>query len=269
MWGYVRAVAAALLAATLVWRGLRTRWSADSVHPITNTGGEMESSPEIERALQLMYTPSPEAESQIENRLVQMRERSVEVVNDLRLAYRSTPSDNFSRRWSLVYLAGELNLGECADFLAEVIDAEIPPEQSTAIHDYSTVSEESKIRYTALDGLERLASDGSAAAQQALEAAARHPVAAVRALALVAVTSLDPRAQERLSDTVPEPDRWMLSLKRTAVTDVPQVPDPAGHIHPSVIRIPVRPAPTLGDQRSPQTPPRPWRRPPTARRSTR
>lgn len=264
MWRYLRAVAA-VVAGILVWRALRARWSADSVHPIIDTGGEMTSSPGIQRALELMYSPGPEAESQLEDHLVEMRERPAEVVNDLRSTYRSTPADDFSHRWSLVHLAGQFGIGECAEFLAEVIEAEIPPEQSTDIHDHSTVSEESKIRYTALDGLERLAGDGSVAARQALEDAVRHPVAAVRAMAIVAVTSLDPRARARLDDEVPESDRWMLSLRRTAVTDVPQ-PDPADHIHPSLIRIPVQPAPTLGEHLPPRTPPRPWRRPPTAGR---
>jgi hypothetical protein len=262
---YARVIIAAV-AAALVWRTLRSRWPTDSVHPITDTGDEGTTSPEIRRALQLMYTPGQAAESQLEHHLTEMRERPEASVEDLRSTYRSTPDDDFSLRWSLVYLAGQLAVNECVGFLAEILDADIPPERSIAIHDFSTVSEESKIRYAALDGLERLAAEGSELARQALASAVNHPVASVRALAIVAVNSVDPQSRARLDDEVPEADRWMLALRRTTVTDVPQVLDPAGQIHPSITRIPIRPAPELDSEIPVTTPQRPWRRPPTVGR---
>lgn len=102
----------------------------------------------------------------------------------------------------------------------------MPPERSTG-SDYKmpTLAREAIIRMAAVDGLARLARDGSSEAVDILAANVANPERNVRLSCIVALNELNGEAAERGRSQVLDEDRDLQDLRRVSVFDIPQ---PAG-----------------------------------------
>ena len=123
----------------------------------------------------------PDGDDALERAVVErMRPEANTVVEELRHVYARVPSSAYDLRWGIVYCATRLESPAALDFLQQVVEAPIPPEESTNVHLHSTVAEESTIRMRAVEGLRLLADAGSTAATDALFAAVRLPSLSLR-----------------------------------------------------------------------------------------
>lgn len=131
--------------------------------------------------------------------------------------------DAYLDRWSLVMLIVELGHRDSCRFFAEVLDAYIPEERSVDPHSMSTVGEEVIIRTTAVEGLERLAADGSEDAVEVLLANTGHDNFSVRRAAVQALVATgDESMPKRLAELLPSRHRELLGIERRDVRSVEQ-----------------------------------------------
>jgi hypothetical protein len=117
-------------------------------------------------------------------------------------------------------------------FLKSVVLTPIPPEESPDSHTFSTVTEETILRTTAIEGLERLAVDGSDAALDVMLGALDQPSLSMRRAAVqgILATTRGAELRDRLAEILPEDQRFLLAIQRAVVQDVPQVRDPRTHL---------------------------------------
>jgi hypothetical protein len=129
-----------------------------------------------------------------------LRSRGADGMTAVAHAYWAHPTDH-SLRWAMVRCASDVGGGDAEAFLADVLAAEIGPETSHDIHNFSSVAEESSQRMQAVRGLAAAAAAGSERAVAALAITLDHPVAAVRYVASVVVRDLpaEVRASEALA----------------------------------------------------------------------
>lgn len=254
---WITGLVAAGLAAFL-WSRLSRRWNADSVRPLADDGND---------ALDAWLAPSlkamhdPDSETDLEGLLEALREEPERTLTAIRSTYRLTPVDDFSARWSVVYLADQVDLEQTLPWLGELAATEVPPERGIGGHGLSTVAEECKIRAAAIDGLERLAARDPRAATEALTSViAQQRTFSVRALAALAVLAIHPddETRTRLRELLGPEHAFAVDIKRVTVSDVPQ---PDHHEGPSTLG---RAAPELGETRTARRTP-PWRRSPSTR----
>ena len=139
---------------------------------------------------------------------------------------------DYSRRGALIYAAGELHDEGSVPFLKNVVMTPIPPEEASDPHTFSTVTEETILRTTAIEGLERLAVDGSHVALDVLLAALEQPSLSVRRAAVqgILATAFGEELRDRMVELLPEDQRFLLEIKRAAVQEIPQVGDPRAYL---------------------------------------
>lgn len=124
-------------------------------------------------------------------------------------------------RLSLLLAAGQAGPAARA-FLAAAAAAPLRPDAGIA-----DLVEESRLRLIALDGLERLALDGSAEAWRDIEGLAYSADRAVKIGAVAALKSGSKTdALARLRDKLDPQDRYVFDVARPNVRDIPQVFDP-------------------------------------------
>jgi len=253
----MRGLAAAALAA-FAWNRLARRWNADSVRPLTDEGNDPVDG-WIAPALRAMH--DPDAERELEGLLGVLRTEPERTLTAITSTYRRSTADDFPARWSLVYLADQVDLPQTLPWLAELAAAEVPPERGIGGHALSTVAEECKIRAAAIDGLERHAVRDPEAATDALTSVVAHQQTfSVRCLAALAVLAVrhDDDTREALRHLLGPEHEFALDIKRVDVTDVAQ---PDRHEGPPVVR---GAAPDLGGTHAARRT-SPWRRPPNTR----
>jgi hypothetical protein len=137
--------------------------------------------------------------------------------------YADLAEDAYLDRWSLVMLAAELKHESTLPLFDEILSSAIPPERSADPHSASTAGEEVMIRTTAVEGLERLAADGSERARELLWKHLRHDNFSVkRACAQALLAQGGEGVEQRLREALPKRDHDILAIRRTDVRKVEQ-----------------------------------------------
>ncbi|MGW5366245.1 hypothetical protein [Actinopolymorpha pittospori] len=161
-----------------------------------------------------------------------LRRLVLEVLRELR-------KEAYLDRWSLVQVLSDIRDPKAVAILREVIETPLPPERSSADdHKFTTTGREVIIRTTAVDGVARLAEDGSREAIGCLLDNVGHEDRTVRTACIVALSELGGEPAERLRERVAEEDRALLELRPVNIYDVPQprageyVRDPGAHDAP-------------------------------------
>ncbi|MGW2746588.1 hypothetical protein [Streptomyces sp. NPDC001450] len=181
-----------------------------------------------------MSASGPHAERSYQEALDLVRSQpGTEVARALSEAVRELPEDAYLERLALAQVATDLRDGALEEFLRLVVAAGLPPERGSADgHGFSTRAREVVIRMIAVEGLARLAADGSAAAAESLLAAVAHENRTVKAAAVAALQELGGEYEERLREATAPEDRELLKTRRLRIEDVPQ-PEGGTHVnHP-------------------------------------
>ncbi|MBM3527324.1 MAG: hypothetical protein FJX62_04475 [Alphaproteobacteria bacterium] len=160
--------------------------------------------------------------------LAAIREKANDVIIEIARQENHCRARDYATRWGLIYAASELVHPAALPFFRSVVLTPIPPEESSEPHSFSTVAEESILRTTAVDGVARLAADGSKEAVDALFDFLHVPSLSVKRAAVQGLMgvrqgeSLRGRIEERLC---PE-DKFLLDIKPIDVRKVTQISDP-------------------------------------------
>ncbi|MFE6288026.1 hypothetical protein [Streptomyces sp. NPDC057877] len=171
-----------------------------------------------------MSASGPHAETSYQRALGLARgQDGTDVARVLSEAVRALPEDAYLDRLSLTQVATDLRDPALEEFLRRTVTAQLPPERGTADgHGFSTRAREVLIRMVAVEGLARLAADGSDTAAASLLDAVGHENRTVRGAAVAAVRGLDGDYTGDLRERLGPDDGDLLQTRRLRIEDVPQ-----------------------------------------------
>jgi hypothetical protein len=194
-----------------------------------------------------MSATGPTAETAYQDALDALRAQPpAEVRQMVTEVGRELPEEAYLERWSLVQLMADVNHADLLEFFEDVIRTPIPPERSSeADYKSTTRGREVIIRTTAVDGLERLAAEGSSRAVDVLLDHVAHDNSTVRTACIVALQELGGDAAERVRERVADEDRDLLEIRRVSVYDVPQ-PESGTYVRNPGVRDETPPEPPSG-----------------------
>ena len=209
----------------------------------------------LERYLAALYAVGEDAEQRHDAALKDLRRDPGEAVIAIARASGCCEAANYPRRWALVYAAARMEHEAALAFFRELVLAPIPAGRPPVGHRNTVAREETILRTTAVDGVGRLAASGDKRALEMLHEFLAVPSISVRRASVQAILAVKPKAKKQLARLLPEEHRFLVDVKRRAVTEVRQVKDPRDHLRDPKAS-PKDAAPDLPDQ-GPRTPPRP------------
>jgi HEAT repeat protein len=178
----------------------------------------------LRQSLDRMSAVGPDAETEYQAALATVRAQPAADVMQLASdVLAELPEDAYLDRLALVQVLTDVGDSELVALFREVITSPIPPERSSdADYKFTTRGREVIIRTTAVDGVARLAAEGSPEAVTCLLDNVTHENHTVRAACIVALQELGGEPAERARERVADEDRNLLELRRVSVYDVPQ-----------------------------------------------
>jgi hypothetical protein len=197
----------------------------------------------LRQSVDRMSAIGPDAETAYQEAIAGVRSQPPDELRAaVTAAFRDLPDDAYLDRVSMVQVLTDVRDPSLVDVLRDVIAAPLPPERSTGEdYKYSTTAREVLIRTTAVDGVARLAAEGSAEAVDVLVDNVTHENHTVRAACVVALLELGGEPASRARDRIRDDDRDLLELRRARVQDVPQ-PDPGSEVrYPGAYDAPAPP----------------------------
>lgn len=177
-----------------------------------------------------------DAQEAYEEALEAMRKQAEEVIVEIAQASGHCHQNDFPFRWALVHAAAELRHPETIPYLANLVKTPIPPERSKKSHSFSTVAEETILRTTAIEGIEKLRDEcENEEINELLFEFLKLPSLSIRRAAVQALlTEKDNKNQgKRIAEMLPEDQHFLLDIERKNVDDVPQVEEPYRHLKES------------------------------------
>lgn len=179
-----------------------------------------------------------DAQSCYNHALGALRNDAEQVVPEIDRALQSTPQQDFSSRWALVYTAVKMKHSTTLHFLRNLVLAPLPMKVPADGHSRSLLAEETMLRATAVEGIEHLAVSGNEDALQTLFLAIGQASRSIRIAAVqgILATPGGERLRDRVAAMLPEEHLFMLDINRMDVRDVPQIDDPRQFLKPGVLR---------------------------------
>lgn len=174
-----------------------------------------------------------DAQDAYEEALTAMQNDAEEVMIEIAQAYGHCHQNDYPFRWALVHAAAELRHPAALSFLANLVKTPIPPERSKNPHSFSTVAEETILRTTAVEGVENLyKEENNDKIVELLFEFLKKPSLSIRRASVQALLSInnDKKQQKRISELLPDDQRFLLEIQRKKVEEVPQIKDPQRHL---------------------------------------
>lgn len=177
----------------------------------------------IRAAISQMSVSEPDAERDYQETLRELAEEAPAAAQAVADIYEATPEDQYMYRWTQIQLLADLRNDAVLSVLDDVLSTPIPPEKAPDMVTYSTVGEEAMIRTTAIEGVTRIASEGSRQALELLRKHSGHENFSVRRAAIQGYLEAGgEEARDALRSELPERDQFILDIRRVGVQEVPQ-----------------------------------------------
>ncbi len=232
---------------------LRARFNTRDTTQPTNGGGSSAGGPEIGPLLHNFFVSMNQigenAQADYEEALEQLRARPDETIAEIARVERLIAEENYPVRGALIFTASELRHPAALPFLTNFVQTRIPRERSQHVHTFSTVTEETILRTTAVMGVEQLAMADNRNALEALFTFLEVPSLSIRRAAVQAIlaTKEGQGLRTRVAALLPADQQFLLDIKRVGVHDVPQITNPQRHLVSTTART--APPPALDSRR--------------------
>lgn len=156
--------------------------------------------------------------------LAEVRKHAAESVQILRDTYDELGEHPYNQRWAVVVTLGRLATPESYEPLQEIALSQIPAEQSSDLHHYSTQGEEAMIRMAAVEGLSTLARTGNTRAEADLLGIAQSAAPpSVRVMAIQGYVAAGPDTdarRESVKSKVDESLQWAATESATSAAEL-------------------------------------------------
>jgi hypothetical protein len=178
---------------------------------------------QVAAALAVMSASGPGAEASYRASLSALADNAPAVVSALSERYADAPEEEYVHRWAMVQLLADLRHPAALAAFETILSTPLPPERTPGMVIHSTVSEEVVIRTTAIEGITRLASQGTDGALEALRAQMQSETFSIRRAAIQGyLEAAGEDTRDQLRSELPESDHFILDLRREDVRNVPQ-----------------------------------------------
>lgn len=228
------AIIGAIIGGILIGRA-RANPPADTV-ALSDTESSSTSDNEIAPLLRSFFAAmnriGDNAQQLYEEALAALRSRPENTIAEIMRAERMTDEEDYSTRWALVHVASELRNPVALPYLKNLVQTRIPRERSRNPHSFSTVTEETILRTTAVEGVEHLAVAGNNDALEALFEFLQQPSLSIRRASVQAIlaTREGQSLQSRMAALLPQDQQFLLNIRRVDVREVPQINDPQKYL---------------------------------------
>lgn len=185
----------------------------------------------VRQVLVTMNASGEDADEAYQRSVAAMREHPVEAVIEIARLESMCLARDYAARSALVYAACELEHRAALPLLKSVVLTPIPPEENADPH-ASTVTEETIIRTTAVDGVVILARQGDKDVIDLLFDFLDVPSMSIRRAAVQGLLA-SPQADDlrgRIAECLPKNQRFLLDLKKLDVRKAAQIDDPQQHL---------------------------------------
>lgn len=218
---------------------LQSQRAADTVHPGQQPQDHFrdnDAAKALRNFLSVMYSQGDDAAEVYARALEPLRGQAEAVASEIVHVDASLPESDYPSRFALIFAASELRHAATIPWLRSIALSRIPAERSSDTHSFSTVTEETILRTTAVEGLGRLARDNNGQAIEALFECLDRPSLSIRRAAVQELLqSPEARNQrDRIAAALPQDQRFLLDLRSIDVRDVPQVSSPQQFLAPGV-----------------------------------
>jgi hypothetical protein len=184
----------------------------------------------ISRYLRTLYAAGDDADERHARALDELRREPAEAVIALARAEASSKPRDYPRRWALVYATTRLDHDAALPYLRALVLNPLPAVDMPDPHARTVSREETILRTTAIEGIGRLAQRGNKGALDALLEFLDIPSISIRRASIQTLLSVEPGYRERIAERLPADFRYLLDVRATPVTNVPQVKDPRKHL---------------------------------------
>lgn len=184
----------------------------------------------ISRYLRTLYAVADDADDRHTRALDELRRDPAETVVALARADASSEPRDYPRRWALIYATTRLDHDVALPYLRALILNPFPAEDMRDPHARTVAREETILRTTAIEGIGRLAQRGNKGALDALFEFLDIPSISIRRASIQTLLSVEPGYRERIAERLPADFRYLLDVRATPVTKVPQVKNPRKHL---------------------------------------
>ena len=228
------AIIGAVIGGILIARA-RTNPPADTVAMSDNESGstsDNEIAPLLRSFFAAMNRIGDNAQQLYEEALAALRSRPENTIAEIMRAERMTDEEDYSTRWALVHAASELRNPVALPYLRNLVQTRIPHERSRNPHSFSTVTEETILRTTAIEGVEHLAVAGNNDAIEALFEFLEQPSLSIRRASVQAIlaTREGQSLRARVAVLLPQDQQFLLDIRRVDVREVPQINNPQKYL---------------------------------------
>jgi hypothetical protein len=218
---------------------LQSQRAADTVHPGQQPQDpfrDNDAAKALRNFLSVMYSQGDDAAEIYTRALEPIRSQAEAVVSEIVHVDASMRESDYTSRFALIFAASELRHPAALPWLRSIALSRIPAERSSDTHSFSTVTEETILRTTAVEGLGRLARDNNGNAIEALFDCLDRPSLSIRRAAVQELLqSPEARNQrDRIAAALPQDQRFLLDLRSIDIHDVPQARSPQQFLAPGV-----------------------------------
>ena len=187
--------------------------------------------PDLRRFIVAINTVNAESDAAYRDAVGQLREKREVVVRAIEVLDAKSIEPDYALRRGLILAATALEHESALPYLRKIA-MEPLPQRAMLAREVDSAIEETAVRGLAVEGIERLASNGSAPALHALVDATNTTSLTVRALAFAGLRAADTSGQ-RLGmaiESLPAAQRYLSEFRRVDVAGVPQIADPRRHL---------------------------------------
>lgn len=212
----------------------------------TNVSGPPRESALDQQEKVAAYLATMDSDPEPMQKLAELRKNAEESAAELVKSYRSIAPARRIDRWKVVHTLGQLRtesaLEDLASIAFEPVPAPAPPRQRPDGHGAEadpTFDQEMMIRVRAVEGIEILAREGSAAAERALLRVVGSPALSARRAAVQAYLRLpaDPeRRRHEVAEALRPDEQWILELRDVPTTYFDGPPPSSPRDEPPLLR---------------------------------
>jgi hypothetical protein len=153
--------------------------------------------------------------------LEKLKSNPQDYVAELGDAFTKLGETEYNARWLIVYCASQFESPEFIPLLSRIAKSEIPGEKSKDIHLFSTVAEETAIRFTATEGIKSIAQKNHRQAEAELFDLLRSKYITLNIVACQSLIEINKENKAAILEILPEEKQFIIDILRKDVREIP------------------------------------------------
>jgi preprotein translocase subunit SecG len=158
--------------------------------------------------------------------LEKLKSNSQECAEEFAEAFSKLSETEYNAKWLLAYGASQFESPEFIPLLNGIAKSEIPGEKSKDIHLFSTVAEETAIRFTAVEGIKSIAQKNHRQAEADLFDLLRSKYITLNIAACQGLIEINKENKAAILEILPREKQFIIDIMRKDVREIPFIKNP-------------------------------------------